>query len=73
MFCFTGMTPEQVGEITKNHSVYLTKVNMNSTYYEEANDIDSGRPYLHGWRHIWERWASGESHARRHQVICFIR
>jgi aspartate aminotransferase len=25
MFCFTGMTPEQVGEITKNHSVYLTK------------------------------------------------
>jgi len=25
MFCFTGMTPEQVEQITKNHSVYLTK------------------------------------------------
>lgn len=25
MFCFTGMTPEQVENITKNHSVYLTK------------------------------------------------
>jgi len=25
MFCFTGMTPEQVEKITKNHSVYLTK------------------------------------------------
>ena len=26
MFCFTGMTPEQVGNIIKDHSVYLTKV-----------------------------------------------
>jgi len=25
MFCFTGMTPEQVANITKKHSVYLTK------------------------------------------------
>jgi len=25
MFCFTGMTQDQVAEITKNHSVYLTK------------------------------------------------
>lgn len=25
MFCFTGMTPEQVGQITEKHSVYLTK------------------------------------------------
>ncbi|CAL8086836.1 unnamed protein product [Orchesella dallaii] len=25
MFCFTGMTPEQVGKLTKEHSVYLTK------------------------------------------------
>merc|ERR1711936_999863 len=25
MFCFTGMTPEQVGNIIKDHSVYLTK------------------------------------------------
>jgi len=25
MFCFTGMTPDQVANITKNHSVYLTK------------------------------------------------
>jgi len=25
MFCFTGMTPEQVGKITKDYSVYLTK------------------------------------------------
>jgi len=25
MFCFTGMTTEQVANITKNHSVYLTK------------------------------------------------
>lgn len=25
MFCFTGMTPEQVAKIIKEHSVYLTK------------------------------------------------
>merc|ERR1712098_156013 len=25
MFCFTGMTPEQVAKITKDYSVYLTK------------------------------------------------
>jgi len=25
MFCFTGMTPDQVANITKKHSVYLTK------------------------------------------------
>jgi len=25
MFCFTGMTQDQVAEITRNHSVYLTK------------------------------------------------
>lgn len=25
MFCFTGMKPEQVAEISKKHSVYLTK------------------------------------------------
>ena len=25
MFCFTGMTPEQVAAITKDFSVYLTK------------------------------------------------
>lgn len=25
MFCFTGMTQDQVAQITKNHSVYLTK------------------------------------------------
>ncbi len=25
MFCFTGMTPDQVGKLTKEHSVYLTK------------------------------------------------
>jgi len=25
MFCFTGMTAEQVGNIIKDHSVYLTK------------------------------------------------
>jgi len=25
MFCFTGMTPDQVAKITKDHSVYLTK------------------------------------------------
>ena len=25
MFAFTGMTPEQVEKITKEHSVYLTK------------------------------------------------
>ena len=28
MFCFTGMTAEQVGNIIKDHSVYLTKVNI---------------------------------------------
>ena len=71
MFCFTGMTPEQVGEITKNHSVYLTKVNMNHSHFlvgTKANDHCLGRPYLHGWSHLWECWTSGESHARRHQV-----
>ncbi|XP_077983459.1 aspartate aminotransferase, mitochondrial-like [Glandiceps talaboti] len=25
MFCFTGLTPDQVAKITKDHSVYLTK------------------------------------------------
>lgn len=25
MFCFTGMTPDQVGKLMKEHSVYLTK------------------------------------------------
>jgi aspartate aminotransferase len=25
MFCFTGMTPDQVGKLIKEHSVYLTK------------------------------------------------
>nr|CAH7768483.1 unnamed protein product [Callosobruchus chinensis] len=25
MFCFTGMTPDQVAKLTKEHSVYLTK------------------------------------------------
>jgi aspartate aminotransferase len=25
MFCFTGMTPEQVDRLMKEHSVYLTK------------------------------------------------
>ena len=29
MFCFTGMTPDQVAKITKDHSVYLTKVAFN--------------------------------------------
>nr|XP_002126101.1 aspartate aminotransferase, mitochondrial [Ciona intestinalis] len=25
MFCYTGLNPDQVGDLTKNHSVYLTK------------------------------------------------
>ena len=26
MFCFTGLSPEQVGRLTDEHAVYLTKV-----------------------------------------------
>ena len=70
MFCFTGMTAEQVGNIIKDHSVYLTKVNICPDLTVSFLTWScSGWPNFHGWSHLWQCWSLGESHARRHQVI----
>ena len=33
MFCFTGLSPEQVAELTEKHHVYLTKVKITSEIF----------------------------------------
>lgn len=40
MFCFTGMTPEQVASMTKNHSVYLTKDGRISVAGISSSNVD---------------------------------
>jgi len=40
MFCFTGMTPEQVAKITKDHSVYLTKDGRISVAGISSKNVD---------------------------------
>lgn len=40
MFCFTGMTAEQVGKLTKDFSVYLTKDGRISVAGISSNNVD---------------------------------
>jgi len=40
MFCFTGMTPEQVANLTKDHSVYLTKDGRISVAGISSSNVD---------------------------------
>jgi len=40
MFCFTGMTPEQVAKITKDYSVYLTKDGRISVAGISSSNVD---------------------------------
>jgi len=40
MFCFTGMTPEQVAKITEKHSVYLTKDGRISVAGVSSSNVD---------------------------------
>lgn len=40
MFCFTGMTPDQVEKLTKEHSVYLTKDGRISVAGIASNNVD---------------------------------
>jgi len=40
MFCFTGMTPEQVAKITAEHSVYLTKDGRISVAGISSKNVD---------------------------------
>jgi len=40
MFCFTGMKPEQVANLTKNHSVYLTKDGRISVAGITSSNVD---------------------------------
>ena len=40
MFCFTGMKPEQVEQISKKHSVYLTKDGRISIAGISSNNVD---------------------------------
>lgn len=40
MFCFTGMTPQQVEKITKEHSVYLTKDGRISVAGIASNNVE---------------------------------
>ena len=41
MFCFTGLSPEQVAELTEKHHVYLTKVNQFKIYFLNLFFTDS--------------------------------
>ena len=44
MFCFTGLSPEQVAELTAKHHVYLTKVNFeNFAQFQILNLNKDGR------------------------------
>jgi aspartate aminotransferase len=40
MFCFTGMKPDQVANLTKNHSVYLTKDGRISVAGITSSNVD---------------------------------
>ena len=40
MFCFTGMTPDQVAKLTKEYSVYLTKDGRISVAGISSNNVD---------------------------------
>lgn len=40
MFCYTGMSPEQVAQIAKDHSVYLTKDGRISIAGVSSNNVD---------------------------------
>jgi len=40
MFCFTGMTQDQVAKIIKDHSVYLTKDGRVSVAGVSSNNVD---------------------------------
>ncbi|OQR76086.1 aspartate aminotransferase [Tropilaelaps mercedesae] len=40
MFCFTGMTPEQVSKLTRDYSVYLTKDGRISVAGISSNNVD---------------------------------
>ena len=40
MFCFTGMTPEQVAKITKDFSIYLTKDGRISVAGISSSNVD---------------------------------
>ena len=69
MFCFTGMTEDQVAKIISDHSVYLTKVmSYGPVGISLSQHLPSGRPHLHGRRHLRQRRPPRQGHARRHQV-----
>jgi aspartate aminotransferase len=40
MFCFTGLNPEQVGKLTSDHHVYLTKDGRISVAGVSSKNVD---------------------------------
>ena len=38
MFCFTGLKPEQVAQLTNDHAVFLTKVQFKTQTLPNSHD-----------------------------------